>query len=102
MSPAGVEVGRVSSVAIGRGSEARVAVVAGADLWWAGARVPRRCGDARVARDDLSVVVRAVPRRVTQGVDPLSPHATFSSPSGRLPEARPQRSGPDPQPRAHQ
>src|SRR4051812_32960237 len=35
------------------------AVVAAADLGLAGGRVPQRSGDARVARDDLSVVVRA-------------------------------------------
>ena len=56
----------------GGGGEARAAVVAAADLGLAGGRVPRRSGDARVARDDLPVVVRAVPRRAAQGTDPLS------------------------------
>ena len=55
----------------GRG-EARGALVSAADLGLAGGRVRRRPGDARVARDDLRVVVRAVPRRVTQGTRPLS------------------------------
>src|SRR3954470_8888793 len=66
----------------GRG-EARAALVSAADLGLAGGRVPRRSGDARVARDDLRVVVRAVAWRVTQGTDPLSPFGSYdSSPAG--------------------
>ena len=39
---------------------------------WLVTGVPRRRGDAGVARDDLPVAVRAVPRRAAQGTDPLS------------------------------
>ena len=54
-----------------------------ADLGLAGGGVPRRSGDARVARDDLSVVVRAVTRRVTQGTDPLSAIGTHDASAAR-------------------
>ena len=39
---------------------------------WLPTSVPWRSGDAGVARDDLPVVVRAVPRRAAQGTHPLS------------------------------
>ena len=64
-------------------AKARVALVPAADLGLAGGGVPRRSGDARVARDDLPVVVRAVPRRVTQGTDPLFAFGAHDPPAAR-------------------
>src|SRR5438105_9961537 len=73
----------LSTVAGGGGGQTRAALVSAADLGLAGGRVPRRSGDARVARDDLHVVVRAVARRVTQGTHPLSAIGTHDpSPAG--------------------
>jgi len=55
----------------------RTAVEAKLEVRWSPAQisgwlvqVPRRSGDARVARDDLRVVVRPVARRVAEGTDP--------------------------------
>ena len=58
---------------------------------WLVRGVPRRPGDARVARDDLSVAVRAVPRRAAQGTDPLSAHghARPAGPRGHSADERP-------------
>jgi hypothetical protein len=64
--------GDVPAVAESRGVQARVAVVSAADLGLAGARVSDRPGDARVARNDLSVVVCAIAWRAAQGTDSLS------------------------------
>ena len=63
--------------------EARAAVVTATDLGLAGGRVPRRPGDARVARDDLPVVVRAGPRSVTQRTDSLSAFQAHDPPAAR-------------------
>ena len=52
-----------------RGREAKTAVVASADRRLAEDHLPRRPGDAGVARDDLSHPVHPVPRRTTQGAD---------------------------------
>ena len=81
--PKPVEAGVVWSAPSGGRGEARAALVSAADLGLAGGGVPRRSGDARVARDDLPVVVRAVPRRVTQGTDPLSAVGTHDASTAR-------------------
>ena len=69
----------VSPAAGGGRSEARAALVSGADRGLAVGGVPRRRGDAGVARDHLPVAVRAVPRRAPQGADPLPPHGAASA-----------------------
>src|SRR5947199_69063 len=72
------------------GGQARAALVASADLGLAGRRVPRRAGDAGVPRDHLPVVVRAVPRRATQGALPLPAFRARHSPHpGPLGDERP-------------
>ena len=64
----------VPAAAGGGGGQARAALVTAADRGLAGVNLPRRSGDAGVARDDLPVAVRAGPRRAAQGADPLPAH----------------------------
>jgi hypothetical protein len=62
------------------GGEARRAVVTGADRRLAAAAVRQRCGDERVARDDLPVVVRAVTRRPASRAHPRAPDPPGDAP----------------------
>ena len=75
-------------------AQARAALVSAADRGLAVRGVPRRSGDAGVARDDLPVAVRAGPRRAPQGTDPLSADASQRAPARR--QTRTQRPRPDP------
>ena len=71
-----------------RGREAEAAVVTAADRRLAEGHLPRRPGDAGVARDDLPHPVHPVPRRAAQGADRASAHrAGDPTPSGH-PAAR--------------
>ena len=70
------------------------ALVTAADRGLAVGGIPRRSGDAGVARDDLPVAVRADPRRAPQGTDPLSPSSAQQSPAGRQAVTQRPRSDP--------
>ena len=76
-----------AATAWNRGREAATAaVVTAADRRLAEDHLPRRPGDAGVARDDLPHPVHSVPRRVTQGADRASAYrAGPPSAANRLP-----------------
>ena len=85
----GVQAGDASGAACDRGREAPAgAVVTSADRRLAEDHLPRRPGDAGVARDDLPHPVHPVPRRVTQGADRASADRAGDPTPGRDPAAR--------------
>ena len=76
-------------IACDRGREAPAgAVVTSADRRLVEDHLPRRPGDAGVARDDLPHPVHPVPRRVAQGADRSSADRAGDPTSGRDPAAR--------------
>src|SRR5450759_248984 len=71
------ETRRLSAVAAGGRSQARVTLVSPADRRLADESVSRRSGAASVPRDDLHVVVRTAAGRAAEGADSvpaLAPH----------------------------
>ena len=77
------ETRRLSAVAAGGRSEARVTLVSPADRWLAGESVSRRSGAAGVARDDQHVVVWAAAGRAAEGADPVPPIAPHGPSAAR-------------------
>src|SRR6476659_11459974 len=84
-----MQAGDPAWVACDRGREAPAgAVVTSADRWLVEDHLPRRPGDAGVARDDLSHPVHPVPWRVAQGAHPASADRAGDPTPGGDPAAR--------------
>ena len=87
-APEGGEARSKASVAAEGGTSARRALVSAADCPSPSARSPLGSRDARVSRDDLSVAVRADPRRAQEGTHGLPAHRPDAT---TIPEAQARR-----------